>query len=47
MSIFAWESQMTADFAHLLIAQSAFCFALGVFLPAAWPRVFGRKGVTH
>ncbi len=38
---------MTNDFLIFLLQQSAFCFAIGFFLPAAWPRVFGKKGVTH
>lgn len=33
----------TPDFAHLLITQTAACFAIGFLLPTAWPKHFDRK----
>jgi len=38
---------MTNDFVTFLLQQSTLCFAIGFLLPAAWPKHFGKKGVTH
>lgn len=38
---------MNSEYLVFLVQQYAVCFVIGALLPVAWPRQFGKKGITH